>query len=128
MNPLFLNRRPGDNKAAVLEGFCIFDTGNLVAFCSFAALVEEPVVSRNNEMCGIGAGSKPPDQPHDFVHSLLAGVENLILRAGFVSMGVNLILIHIDNLFTGEDLPQLSYFQGLDIVQLHTYALWAMAL
>lgn len=120
--------RLGNNIPAAAKYVIFLNTGDLFALCSLTSLVKKSVVSRDEEMDGIGTDSQPSDQPHNLVHGLLAGGENLILRAGLVPVGVDLILIHIDDLLAGKDLPQFGHLHGLEIIQLNTSAFRAMAL
>ena len=86
------------------------------------------MISRYDKPVCIRAGGDAPNQVDDFRNRFLTGNENFVLGIGFVPTGIDLVVVHIDHLFAGEDAAQFSNLERLDAVKLDANAVRAVLL
>ena len=65
------------------------------------------MISRYDKPVCIRAGGDAPNQVDDFRNRFLTGNENFVLGIGFVPAGIDLVVVHINHLFAGEDAAEM---------------------
>ena len=86
------------------------------------------MISRYDKPVCIRAGGDAPNQVDDFRNRFLTGNENFVLGIGFVPAGIDLVVVHINHLFAGEDAAEIGNLERFDTVKLDTCAVTAVFL
>ena len=69
------------------------------------------MISSDDKPVCIRTGRDAADQVDNFRNRLLTGDKDFILGIGLIATGINLVVVHINHLFTGEDAAQLGNFE-----------------
>ena len=117
---VILKRSSGHHKAAVDKSIFHALACDFLALGQLISLIDKAVVCRYDKVMGVSAAIDAADQIHDLLHGFLTGVEHLILGVGLVATGIDLVVVHIDDLPLGEDIPQVCHLHALDLVKLDT--------
>ena len=80
------------------------------------------MISRYDKPVCIRAGGDAPNQVDDFRNRFLTGNENFVLGIRFVPTGIDLVVVHINQLFAGENTAEIGNLERFDTVKLDTYA------
>ena len=80
------------------------------------------MISGDDKPVCIRAGRNAANQVDNLCDCLLTSHKHLIFGIGLVSTGINLIVVHIHDLFSGEDTAQIGNLEGLDTVKLDANA------
>ena len=127
-NAVILKRRSGHHKAAIDKSIFHALACDLLALGQLIPLVDKAMVCRYDKVMGVSAAIDAADQIHDLLHGFLAGIEHLILGVGLVTTGIDLVVVHIDDLPLGKDIPQVCHLHALDLVKLDADAVRHIAL
>ena len=102
---VILKRSSRHHKAAVDKSIFHALACDFLALGQLISLIDKAVVCRYDKVMGISAAIDAADQIHDLLHGFLTGVEHLILGVGLVATGIDLIVVHVDDLPLGKDIP-----------------------
>ena len=80
------------------------------------------MVCCDDKTIGVGTGGDTVDKIHDLCDCLLARHKDFVLRVGLVPPRIDLIVVHIDHLFTGENAAQVCNLEGPNIIEPNTHA------
>ena len=95
-------------KTPIDKGCLAFDSLNLIALLDFISLVDKAMISGDDKVICIRAGRNAMNQVNDLCDCLLAGNKDFIFGIQFVSTGIDLIVVHIHDLFASENATQFS--------------------
>ena len=115
-----------DHKTPVDKGSLALDSLDLIALRDFIPFVDKAVIGSDDKPVCIRTGRDAADQVGDFRNRLLTGDKDFILGIRLVSTSIDLIVVHIHDLFAGEDAAQLGDLERLDVVKLDTSAVLAV--
>ena len=116
------------NEPAVDKCPLITDRSDLITFRKIVPLVNETMLRSDQETVCIRICRDLPNQVHDLPDCFFAGDKYFIFRICLISTGIDLVVVHIDHLHTGEDTAQLILLQALDIIKLYADTICLMLL
>ena len=104
------------DKASIANEHFTFDLGDRkVALLKSAMLVNEPVVSCDQDIGRVGRGQLS-HHDYDILQGILDRVSQTIFRSELVSDRVDLIMVDIDHVMVAENLFQLVALEVLEIL------------
>ena len=115
-------------KRRLDKGSLTLDPFNLVTLRDFITLIDKAVISGDDKPVCNSHCRDAADQVDNFRNRLLTGDKDFILGIGLIATGINLVVVHIHDLFAGEDAAQLGDLEGLDAVKLDANAIRAVLL